>query len=132
VNETDGGDQVISRGRVEGGRPLAPGTQPLLYFRRSYAIFSPWREVMTADCVRTTEPEALVPPEVSARIWRHPGARSRALRIRSSGRPTLPPRSPALRGPGVTTGAALHDPDLAAECCNRLLVIERGHNHSLA
>jgi flavin reductase (DIM6/NTAB) family NADH-FMN oxidoreductase RutF len=36
VNETDSGDHVIFIGRVVGGRPPAPGTQPLIYFRRTY------------------------------------------------------------------------------------------------
>ena len=41
VNEIDSGDHVIVIARVEGGQPPAPGTQPLIYFRRTYATFGP-------------------------------------------------------------------------------------------
>jgi flavin reductase (NADH) len=41
VNEIDSGDHVIVVARVEGGQPPAPGTQPLIYFRRTYATFGP-------------------------------------------------------------------------------------------
>ncbi|MBV9169105.1 MAG: flavin reductase [Chloroflexi bacterium] len=41
VSETDGGDHVIVVGRVDGGQPPAPGTQPLMYFRRGYGA---WRD----------------------------------------------------------------------------------------
>ena len=37
VNEIDCGDHVLFVGCVEGGQPPAPGTQPLIYFRRDYA-----------------------------------------------------------------------------------------------
>jgi flavin reductase (DIM6/NTAB) family NADH-FMN oxidoreductase RutF len=36
VNNVGSGDHVIFVGRVEGGRSPAPGTQPLIYFRRTY------------------------------------------------------------------------------------------------
>jgi len=36
VQEVAGGDHVILIGRVESGQVPAPGTQPLVYFRRSY------------------------------------------------------------------------------------------------
>jgi flavin reductase (DIM6/NTAB) family NADH-FMN oxidoreductase RutF len=41
VQEMDGGDHVIVVGRVDGGQSPAPGTQPLMYFRRGY---STWRD----------------------------------------------------------------------------------------
>ena len=37
VNAVEAGDHTIVVGRVEGGRAPAPGTQPLIYFRRGYA-----------------------------------------------------------------------------------------------
>jgi flavin reductase (DIM6/NTAB) family NADH-FMN oxidoreductase RutF len=37
VNAIEAGDHTIVVGRVEGGRAPAPGTQPLIYFRRGYA-----------------------------------------------------------------------------------------------
>jgi flavin reductase (DIM6/NTAB) family NADH-FMN oxidoreductase RutF len=37
VQEVPAGDHVICIGRVDGGQPPAPGTQPLMYFRRGYA-----------------------------------------------------------------------------------------------
>jgi flavin reductase (DIM6/NTAB) family NADH-FMN oxidoreductase RutF/plasmid maintenance system antidote protein VapI len=37
VQEIPSGDHVICVGRVDGGQPPAPGTQPLMYFRRGYA-----------------------------------------------------------------------------------------------
>ena len=40
VQETDGGDHQIVIGRVDGGQPPAPGTQPLMYFRRTYGTFA--------------------------------------------------------------------------------------------
>jgi flavin reductase (DIM6/NTAB) family NADH-FMN oxidoreductase RutF len=40
VDEVVGGDHVIVIGRVERGQPPAPGTQPLIYFRRTYPT---WR-----------------------------------------------------------------------------------------
>jgi flavin reductase (DIM6/NTAB) family NADH-FMN oxidoreductase RutF len=40
VQEVAGGDHVIVVGRVEGGHVPPPGTQPLIYFRRSYLT---WR-----------------------------------------------------------------------------------------
>jgi flavin reductase (NADH) len=40
VEEVAGGDHVIVIGRVERGQPPAPGTQPLIYFRRTYPT---WR-----------------------------------------------------------------------------------------
>ena len=39
--EVDGGDHVILIGRVDGGQPPAPGTQPLMYFRRGYGTWRP-------------------------------------------------------------------------------------------
>jgi len=42
VQEVPGGDHVILIGRVESGQLPAPGTQPLVYFRRSYVS---WRGV---------------------------------------------------------------------------------------
>jgi len=39
VSETDGGDHVVVIGRVDGGQAPAPGTKPLMYFRRSYATW---------------------------------------------------------------------------------------------
>jgi flavin reductase (NADH) len=42
VQETDGGDHVIMVGRVDGGQPPPPGTQPLMYFRRGYG--TTWRD----------------------------------------------------------------------------------------
>jgi len=41
VQEVDGGDHVILIGRVDGGQPPAPGTQPLMYFRRGYGTWRP-------------------------------------------------------------------------------------------
>jgi flavin reductase (NADH) len=37
VQAIEAGDHTIVIGRVEGGRAPAPGTQPLVYFRRGYA-----------------------------------------------------------------------------------------------
>jgi flavin reductase (DIM6/NTAB) family NADH-FMN oxidoreductase RutF len=37
VNAIEAGDHTIVVGRVEGGRAPAPGSQPLIYFRRGYA-----------------------------------------------------------------------------------------------
>jgi flavin reductase (DIM6/NTAB) family NADH-FMN oxidoreductase RutF len=37
----ESGDHVLIIGRVVGGKPPAPGTQPLMYFRRTYGT---WRE----------------------------------------------------------------------------------------
>jgi flavin reductase (NADH) len=37
VHTIEAGDHTIVIGRVEGGRAPAPGSQPLLYFRRGYA-----------------------------------------------------------------------------------------------
>jgi flavin reductase (DIM6/NTAB) family NADH-FMN oxidoreductase RutF len=37
VNTIEAGDHTVVIGRVEGGRAPAPGTQPLIYFRRTYA-----------------------------------------------------------------------------------------------
>src|SRR6266545_3141347 len=34
--EIEAGDHYIFVGKVEGGQPPAPGTKPLMYFRRSY------------------------------------------------------------------------------------------------
>ena len=39
--EIDAGDHVILIGRVTGGQPPSPGTQPLMYFRRTYGT---WQE----------------------------------------------------------------------------------------
>jgi flavin reductase (DIM6/NTAB) family NADH-FMN oxidoreductase RutF len=39
VESMQGGDHDIVVGCVEGGQPPAPGTQPLMYFRRSYATW---------------------------------------------------------------------------------------------
>jgi flavin reductase (DIM6/NTAB) family NADH-FMN oxidoreductase RutF len=39
VQEMEGGDHMILVGRVDGGQPPPPGTQPLMYFRRSYATW---------------------------------------------------------------------------------------------
>jgi flavin reductase (DIM6/NTAB) family NADH-FMN oxidoreductase RutF len=39
VQEMPGGDHVVVIGRVDGGQPPAPGTKPLMYFRRSYATW---------------------------------------------------------------------------------------------
>ncbi len=36
-SEMTAGDHTIVVGRVEGGHPPAPGSQPLIYFRRAYA-----------------------------------------------------------------------------------------------
>jgi flavin reductase (NADH) len=36
-SELTAGDHAIVVGRVEGGQPPAPGSQPLIYFRRAYA-----------------------------------------------------------------------------------------------
>jgi flavin reductase (DIM6/NTAB) family NADH-FMN oxidoreductase RutF len=41
VQDVEGGDHVILVGRVDGGQAPAPGTQPLMYFRRSYGT---WRD----------------------------------------------------------------------------------------
>lgn len=35
--EVEAGDHVVLIARVEDGQPPAPGTQPLMYFRRTYA-----------------------------------------------------------------------------------------------
>jgi flavin reductase (DIM6/NTAB) family NADH-FMN oxidoreductase RutF len=40
TQEIDAGDHVIFLGRVEGGRPLAEGATPLLYFRETYGTLS--------------------------------------------------------------------------------------------
>ena len=40
-SEIDSGDHVIFVGRIQGGQSPAPGTQPLIYFRRTYATFGP-------------------------------------------------------------------------------------------
>ena len=40
VEEIDAGDHVILLARVDDGQAPAPGTQPLMYFRRSYASWS--------------------------------------------------------------------------------------------
>jgi flavin reductase (DIM6/NTAB) family NADH-FMN oxidoreductase RutF len=37
--EVEAGDHLILIGRVEGGQPPQPGTQPLMYFRRTYATW---------------------------------------------------------------------------------------------
>ncbi len=37
AQEIEAGDHIIFLGRVVGGEPPAPGTHPLMYFRRSYA-----------------------------------------------------------------------------------------------
>lgn len=37
--EVDAGDHVVMIGRVVAGEPPAPGTQPLMYFRRTYATW---------------------------------------------------------------------------------------------
>ena len=39
--EIDAGDHVILIGRVEAGQAAAPGTHPLLYFRRDYGTWHP-------------------------------------------------------------------------------------------
>jgi flavin reductase (DIM6/NTAB) family NADH-FMN oxidoreductase RutF len=39
VQEVDAGDHVILIGRVDGGQAPAPGTQPLMYFRRGYGTW---------------------------------------------------------------------------------------------
>lgn len=39
VQEMDGGDHVVVIGRVDGGQAPAPGTKPLMYFRRSYSTW---------------------------------------------------------------------------------------------
>jgi flavin reductase (DIM6/NTAB) family NADH-FMN oxidoreductase RutF len=39
VQEMEAGDHVVIVGRVDGGQPPAPGTKPLMYFRRSYATW---------------------------------------------------------------------------------------------
>jgi flavin reductase (DIM6/NTAB) family NADH-FMN oxidoreductase RutF len=39
VDSLPGGDHDIVVGCVEGGQPPAPGTQPLMYFRRTYATW---------------------------------------------------------------------------------------------
>jgi flavin reductase (DIM6/NTAB) family NADH-FMN oxidoreductase RutF len=41
VQDMDGGDHVIIVGRVDGGQSPAPGTHPLMYFRRNYGT---WRD----------------------------------------------------------------------------------------
>jgi flavin reductase (DIM6/NTAB) family NADH-FMN oxidoreductase RutF len=41
VQDTEAGDHVILVGRVDGGQAPAPGTQPLMYFRRRYGT---WRD----------------------------------------------------------------------------------------
>jgi flavin reductase (DIM6/NTAB) family NADH-FMN oxidoreductase RutF len=39
VQELDAGDHVILLAEVEGGQPPAPGTHPLMYFRRTYGTW---------------------------------------------------------------------------------------------
>jgi flavin reductase (DIM6/NTAB) family NADH-FMN oxidoreductase RutF len=37
--EMEAGDHYIFLGKVEGGQPPAPGTKPLMYFRRTYSTW---------------------------------------------------------------------------------------------
>ena len=39
AQEIDAGDHVMFLGKVEDGQPPAPGTKPLMYFRRSYGTW---------------------------------------------------------------------------------------------
>jgi flavin reductase (DIM6/NTAB) family NADH-FMN oxidoreductase RutF len=40
IQEVEAGDHVVLIGRVEAGEPPLPGSQPLMYFRRTYATWS--------------------------------------------------------------------------------------------
>jgi flavin reductase (DIM6/NTAB) family NADH-FMN oxidoreductase RutF len=40
IQEIDAGDHIIFIGHVEAGQPAAPGTQPLMYFRRGYGTWT--------------------------------------------------------------------------------------------
>lgn len=68
VHELEVGDHVILVARVEGGGVSAGHTSPLMYYRRSWGVWSPVHEASEPD------PVAIAAIEVSGRDLRWQGA----------------------------------------------------------